>query len=57
MLNRFQTLNDFSDVLYFVPVSGMFQCREKCSVFILFFMLRYVYKDTDKYLSNTVFMC
>jgi len=47
-----------TSVVYFALFlwSGLVQCREKGSNVDVIFMLRYVYKDTNKYPPSTVFI-
>ena len=56
MLNGVRTPNDFSGVLYFVSVEWDVSVSQKGSNVDVIFMLPYVYRDTNKFPSNTVFM-
>jgi len=56
MLDGFQTSNNFSGVLYFVSMEWDISVSQKGSNVDVIFMLPYVYRDTNKYPSNTVYM-
>jgi len=56
MLNGFQTPNDFSGVLHFASVEWHVSVSQKGSNVDVIFMLPDVYRDTNKYPSNTILM-